>query len=111
MSTKLGGIATGASAGIKGDAKPADKVIAAEEQKAIEEAITKAADLKPGQIVYTKLGYPVFNCVSKVTAQKIAFEGGSYFREADDPVKEELEETLDFFVNKGIITKKVGEAE
>lgn len=101
----LGGITTGPATSIKQSAKDASKLAKAEEQKAKEEADRQIAAKAEGVVCYTKRGVPVFNCISIRTGKKIAFAGGRFFVTQDNPDREEIIETLDHFVRRGLLEK------
>jgi len=104
---KLGGIQTGpVSAGKPVNAKVA---VANAQRAAVEQA--QSLEAGPGQVLYIKEGYPVFNTAT-AKGKRISFDGGRYLVDKADPFFADIVESLQCHVDRGVlITEDGGEVE
>lgn len=105
----LGQIKSGPVSTIKAESQNGKVVVAKAQQAAVEAAANLTAG--PGQILYIKKGYPVFNTATG-RGQRISFSGGKYIVDKADPLAPEICECLDYYVDvRKILEKEDGDAE
>jgi hypothetical protein len=103
----LGTVKTGVQTTIKAGATDANKAEVAQTKADIEKAELDATKLAEGNTCYTKIGEPVFNCLTPA-GKKLQFKGGKFTVEGDDPDAEAMISTLDYFVSRKLLTKTEG---
>lgn len=104
----IGQVKTGMATSLKLGAEDAGKLAKVE----VEKGIQTAAAMKPkvGQIKYIKQGEPVFNCFSNMGKQ-IEFIGGAYLIDKKDPIATDIIESLQHFVDTGLLVKEEGSSD
>lgn len=101
-------ITTGPNAGVKNTAVNQSKVGTAQKAKETQEAEQKEKTLETGVVCYTKLGDSLFNCRGNKSRHKIQFKGGRFFVAPKDLNAEDIKETLEYFVTRGLLVKTEG---
>ena len=101
----IGSVETGTATSLRLSAKDAS----VEAKKVVDIATQKAEAMKPkaNQIKYAKIGEPVFSCFSKA-GKRITFAGGAYIVDKKSPISADTIESLQYFVDTGILTKTEG---
>ena len=79
----------------------------AEAKAIVDKATQEAKAMKPteNQIKYVKQGEPVFNCFSKA-GYRIEFSGGAFIVDKKSSRSTDLIESLQHFVDNGILIKE-----
>jgi len=105
----IGKVTVGTASSLRINSEDAGAVAKAEVEKATQEA--EQTQIRVGQIKYSIVGQPVFNCLSNEFNRKIKFSGGSYIVDIKQPFADDLVKTLDHFVTTGMLTREEGKAE
>ncbi len=103
---KVNNIKTGPAGGLKLDSINLAHESIIRERTAKKEVAKLEAEVPEGTIIYTKVGEPVFNCVT-TKRFRIKFKAGKYIVLQDDKNKEDIENCLSYFIDQGIVTREV----
>lgn len=101
---KVNNIKTGPAGSLKLDAINLAHESIVRERTAKQEMAKVEASVPEGTIIYKTVGEPIFNCVTKKRI-RIAFKAGKYLVLPDNKDKEDIQSTLDYFVEKGILQR------
>ncbi len=94
---------TGPSGNLKTSAINAANTAVTQEQADKNLASRRQGQAAKGSIIYSVVGYPVFNCVGP-KRKPIRFLGGSYVLKATDPNFDAVKTVLDYHVEQDTLT-------